>query len=76
LHFPRGGGTLLLCRFNNINYYIDMQTLSEQELKTLAEKVKNGTASQDEEIQFLDLINQGVESLTEVIKNMPQEAAH
>jgi hypothetical protein len=53
-----------------------MQTLSEQELKTLAEKVKNGTASQDEEIQFLDLINQDVESLTEVIKNMPQEAAH
>jgi hypothetical protein len=32
-----------------------MQTLSEQELKTLAEKVKNGTASQDEEIQFSDV---------------------
>ena len=73
--FPGGGGTIILCRFNNNLFTVknmDIQTLSEQELKNLVEKIKNSTATQDEEILFLDILNAGVESLTEVIKKIPQ----
>ncbi len=50
----------------------DQKNLSEQEIKNLVEKIKNNTATQDEEMLFLDILNAGVESLTEAIKKIPQ----
>lgn len=50
-----------------------LATMTEQDLKLLADKVKNETATPEEEVFFVDILNAGVKSLTEVIKNIPQE---
>lgn len=51
----------------------ELENMSEQNVKLLAEKIKNETATPEEEVLFIDILNAGVKSLTEVIKNIPQE---
>jgi len=47
--------------------------MDTEKTKELADKVKNGTATQEEELALLKYLNQGVEELRTFIKNVMVE---
>ncbi len=44
--------------------------MDEQQIKELAEKIKNGTSTPQEELELLKFLNQGVEEMRSFIKNV------
>jgi len=47
--------------------------MDPEKVKELAEKVKNETATQEEELELLKFLNQGVDELRAFIKNITVE---
>jgi hypothetical protein len=47
--------------------------MDEEKIKELADKIKNGTATQEEELVLLKYANQGIEELTALISNIKVE---
>ncbi len=47
--------------------------MDPEKVKELAEKVKNGTSTQEEELALLKFLNQGVDELRVFIKNVMVE---
>ena len=50
-----------------------MQLLTPEELKELAQKVKDGTATNTEVIQYLDTVNGLLEEFIVALKSMPTD---
>lgn len=50
-----------------------MEPISKEDLAVLADKVKQGTASNEETIQYLDIVNGLSDEFLAVLKSMPTD---
>ena len=50
--------------------------MTQEELDTLAEKVAQGTATEEEELLFLETLDSGLDELIAMVDEAPEEAHH
>jgi len=49
-----------------------MEPITIEELKVLAQKVKDGSASEEENLQYMDIVKGLADEYLEIIKSMPE----